>query len=90
MLQEEGEAKEAGGARGGVLTDVHVLVQNFSFFYGCEPNTGVKIDTKMVEDITSALELSYSKVTFSLDFPDCFEALKSSDANLEMVASNTL
>ena len=34
--------------------------------------------------------LRYSKVNFAIDFPKCFEDLKSTDANFEMVASNSL
>ena len=34
--------------------------------------------------------LDFDRRTFSVMFPDCFDDIKGSDANFEMVASNTL
>ena len=36
------------------------------------------------------MKFHYSKKTFTVDFPTCFDGMKGDDANFEMVASNTL
>ena len=43
----------------------------------------------MVPDAIAVM-LDFDKTTFSVQFIDCFDDLKGSDANFEMVASNTL
>ena len=44
----------------------------------------------MIQDVTDAMNLSYNKINFSLDFPQCFDDLKGRDANFENIASNTM
>ena len=44
----------------------------------------------MIMDVTAILEDQFSRDTFTVQFPKCFDDLKGSDANFEMVASNTL
>ena len=41
-------------------------------------------------DVVDLLLQRYNRVTFSVQFPQCFDDLKGRDANFEMVASNTL
>ena len=43
----------------------------------------------MIPDAIKVM-MDFDKVTFSTQFIDCFDDLKGSDANFEMVASNTL
>ena len=43
----------------------------------------------MIMDAVNVM-LDFDKDTFSVLFPDCFDDLKGSDANFEMVASNTM
>ena len=43
----------------------------------------------MIPDAIKVM-LDIDKFTFSCQFIDCFDDLKGSDANFEMVASNTL
>ena len=94
---EEEEEKEIisaknlkdGPNRGGVKSVLPVC-QNFALFFGCKPALGVDAETKMIKDVVEILLVRYSKRTFSVQFPGCFDDLKGEDANFEMVASNTL
>ena len=88
---EEIEAtKEMIGARGNVTINLNLRRQNFAFCFGCKPSQGVLAETKMVKDVVKILLEDYDRNTFSVRFMDCFDDLKGSDVNFEMVASNTL
>jgi hypothetical protein len=43
----------------------------------------------MIPDAIKVM-MDFDRETFSVQFIDCFDDLKGSDANFEMVASNTL
>ena len=47
-------------------------------------------NTQMVMDVEKILVEDYDRPTLSITFLDCFDDLKGSDANFEMVCSNTL
>ena len=51
---------------------------------------GVKANTKMAEELMTAMEDKCEKVNFSLTFPEVFDDLYSVDADFEMVAPNTI
>ena len=92
--KEEEQAEQAikteeVAARGSANVSDAVLRQNFACFFGCKPSDGVLADTKMVMDAVKVM-LDFDKKTWSVMFPDCFDDLKGSDANFEMVASNTM
>ena len=79
-----------GEARGGTsITDTKKR-QNFALCFGCKPSGGVLAQTKMIMDVVKILLEDFSRETFTVQFIDCFDDLKSSDANFEMVSSNTL
>ena len=44
----------------------------------------------MVMDVVKILVEDFDRVTFTVQFLSCFDDIKSSDANFEMVQSNTL
>ena len=44
----------------------------------------------MVMDAVKILTTEFDRQTFSVTFPECFDDLKGSDVNFEMIASNTL
>ena len=44
----------------------------------------------MIKDLADILSLFYDRGTFTVVFPACFEDLMGTDANFEMVQSNTL
>ena len=44
----------------------------------------------MVMDVVKILVEDFDRVTFTVQFIDCFDDLKGSDANFEMIQSNTL
>ena len=58
--------------------------------FGSPPGLGVNADTKMASEIAAIFEHQYEKDFLTLHIPNCFEDLKSNDANLEMVISNTI
>ena len=58
--------------------------------WGCRPSSIVEIDTKMVKNIIDILMNKFDKIHLSIQFPVAFEQLKGSDANFEMVTSNTI
>jgi len=64
--------------------------QNFALCFGCKPSQGVLAKTQMVPDVCKILLEEYDRTTFCVQFTSCFDDLKGSDANFEMVASNTL
>ena len=77
-------------ARGNVTVNLALKRQNFALCFGCKPSQGVLAETKMVYDVVKILLEEYDRTTFAVQFTDCFNDLKGSDANFEMVASNTL
>ena len=44
----------------------------------------------MIMDVVKILEEDFSRETFTVEFVDCFDDLKGTDANFEMIASNTI
>ena len=64
--------------------------QNFALYFGCRPARGVLAETTMVKDVVEILLQRYDRISFVVQFPNCFDDLKGNDANFEMVASNTL
>ena len=64
--------------------------QNFALCFGCKPSEGVLAKTQMVMDVVKILVEDFDRVTFTVQFIDCFDDLKGSDANFEMIQSNTL
>ena len=64
--------------------------QNFCMVFGCRPSEGVLANTKMVMDAVHILTTQFDRTTFTVTLVECFDDLKGSDANFEMVASNTL
>ena len=44
----------------------------------------------MIMDVVGILISEYSRETFTVEFVKCFDDLKGSDANFEMIQSNTL
>ena len=68
----------------------HIKRQNIIIFFGCKIGAGVLADTRMVKEISQIFQTRYDKEKFILPIPDVFEDLESSDANFEMIVSNTL
>ena len=64
--------------------------QNFALCFGCKPSDGVLAKTQMIMDVVGILISEYSRETFTVEFVKCFDDLKGSDANFEMIQSNTL
>ena len=58
--------------------------------FGSPPGLGLVADTSMAAEISEVLTERYEKKFFTLDIPSCFDDLFSKDANIEMVASNTI
>ena len=77
-------------ARGGTGISAVLNRQNYALCFGCKPSDGVLAKTQMIMDVTKILEDEFSRDTFTVQFTKCFDDLKGSDANFEMVASNTL
>ena len=57
--------------------------------FGCRPQLGVGVYSKMVEEIATIFDTSYEKENFSIEIPKAFNELKGEDAHHEMVPSNT-
>ena len=62
---------------------------NFILLWGCRPSRIVAADTKMAEEVSSAMA-KFDKSNLCLKFPDAFEFLQGKDAKYEMVATNLL
>ena len=58
--------------------------------WGCRPSSTVDANTSMVRDLISTFEHRFNPQTLMLNIPEAFEHLKGSDANFEMVTSNTI
>ena len=63
---------------------------NFYFLFGCRPSAGVKGNTDMVQDILLALTQNADRANAKVLIPQCFEYLKSSDAQFETVSSSRI
>ena len=63
--------------------------QNLMMMWGTPPSQVVSLDTKMVKNITDTL-MNFSRKNLTISFPYAFENLKGSDADFEMVTSNTI
>ena len=64
--------------------------QNFLFMWGCRPSDQVDAKTAMVKDVVKTLMKKYNRNDMTIHIPSAFEHLKGSDANFEMVTSNTI
>ena len=58
--------------------------------FGSPPGLGVAANTDMAKEISEIFSVRYEKKFFTLHVPSCFDDLFSKDANIEMVASNTI
>ena len=58
--------------------------------FGSPPGMGVNANTDMAREISDIFLDRYEKRFFTLTIPACFDDLFSKDANIEMVASNTI
>ena len=63
--------------------------ENFSLYFGCNPEQGVIANTKMIKDSVDILVDQYQRMEFAVDFPSCYDDLKGEDANFEIVCSQT-
>ena len=59
--------------------------QNFALCFGCKPSEGVLSQTQMIMDVVKILLEDFSRETFTVQFVSCFDDLKGSDANFEMI-----
>ena len=53
--------------------------------FGCRPEDGVNIDTKMVNEIASILKTKIDPANFDIQIPTVFDQIKGEDARFEMV-----
>ena len=83
------EAKQKQ-ARGNTAIGEVMKRQNFALCFGCKPSEGVIAETQMVMDVVKILVEDFDRVTFTVQFINCFDDLKGADANFEMIQSNTL
>ena len=93
IRREDEDRYESGpkdGARGNTTVHGFAVSENFALVFGCSPSMGVVASTTLIKDVADIFIEKYSRDTFSIDFPDCFNDLKDNDANFEMVTSNTL
>ena len=44
----------------------------------------------MIKNVADILDSDYDRTTQAVEFPECFDNIKSDDANFEMATSNTL
>ena len=63
---------------------------NLILIWGCRPAKGVIADTKMCHDLRKLFTYSFDRRTLKLEIPKAFDQLKATDAEFEMVTSNTL
>ena len=63
--------------------------ENFSLYFGCNPEQGVIANTKMIKDSVDILLDQYNRMEFAVDFPSCYDDIKGEDANFEIVTSQT-
>ena len=82
-MNEEVEDGNRGNTGGAVVTER----LNFALFFGCKPDSGVKANTKMIRDVVKVMIHRINKVHFFVQLVECFEDLKGSDVNFEIVAS---
>ena len=83
-------AAKQQAARGNTAIGDVMKRQNFALCFGCKPSEGVLADTQMVKDVLKILVEDFDRVTFTVQFVSCFDDLKGSDANFEMIQSNTI
>ena len=72
--------------RGTLGSELNKDLQNFSMVYGCRPGSGVRADTKMIEDVANTFAKQYDRDTLSAIFPRILDDLKGKDANFEMIS----
>ena len=58
--------------------------------WGCRPSHGVKLDTQMINEVAGRFLNRLNRETLELTIPQAFEDFEGSDANFEIVTSQTL
>jgi len=58
--------------------------------FGCRPSEGVAAQTTMIANVSYILDSLYDRFTQAVEFPTCFDSMKSDDANIEIVSSSSL
>ena len=79
-------------SRGGNTADINLIKDpiNLVLIWGCRPAKGVLADTKMCNDLRQLFLDRFDRQTLRLEIPKVFDQLKATDAQFEMVTSNTL
>ena len=79
-------------SRGGNATEISLIKDpiNLILIWGCRPAKGVLADTKMCADLRQLFNDRFDRQTLKLEIPKVFDQLKATDAQFEMVTSNTL
>ena len=90
IKEQPQNTEEESKARGDTAVVIKVNRQNIVIFFGTKPGLGVAANTKMIRDVAQIFLTQYSRVTFTVGIPRCFDVMKGEDVNFEMVASNTL
>jgi hypothetical protein len=62
--------------------------ENFVFVSGCAPSSGVKADTKIVEDL-KIIFMQFDIASLTLRVPDVFDSFSGQDASFEILVSGT-
>ena len=86
---DDAPAEEQVAVRGkttSFLPPVHH--ENFVFLSGCAPSSGVKADTKIVEDLM-IIFMQFDIASLSLRVPDVFDSFNGQDASFEILVSGT-
>ena len=67
-----------------------VKQENSAFVYGCRPDKGVLIETKMVDDLINCIMRRINPSDRSIEFPKVLDQISTHDASFEVTVSNSI
>ena len=77
--------EEKGKRVRGKTFAAQVKQENSAFVYGCRPDKGVLIETKMVDDLVNCIMRRINPSDRSIEFPKVLDQISTRDASFELV-----